>query len=168
MANSGQGTAAMEEGDTDTMGDDGVEEWDGGAMAGAVPETRVADITCDLGDPCLEFTDENSSTIWTPVAASMPVLIPTEGMLTGPEHQSLKEPQVENPELVSISEFIPDYSDVPLVGFSRPELHQVILWIHFEAQSMCEPHGKWSWLKYSKTKRFATLQLCLHGSTVGR
>ena len=55
VANSGQGMAAMEEGDADTVGDEEVEEWDKGATAGAVPETRVADITWDLEDPYLEF-----------------------------------------------------------------------------------------------------------------
>ena len=50
----------------------------------------------------------------------MPISIPTEGNLAGPEQPSLKEPQVENPapELVAISELVPDYSDIPLVGFS--------------------------------------------------
>ena len=67
------------------------------------------------------------------------MLMPTEGTMTGLEQPSLEEPQVENPELVLISELVPDYSDVPLVGFSQPKLHQVILWIRFEAQSMCEP-----------------------------
>ena len=116
-----------------------MEEWDEGATAGAVSETRVTDITWDPEDPYLEFNDENSSTLQTPVAASTPVSIPTEETLTGLEQLSLEESQVENPELVLISELISDYSDVPLVGFSRPELHQVILWVHFEAQSMCEP-----------------------------
>ena len=110
--------AAMEEQDADTVGDEEVEAQKEGAMAGAVPETRVTDITWDLEDSYLKFTDETSSTIQTPVAVSMPMLIPTEGTLTGPEHPSLEEPQVENPEPVLISELIPDYSDVPLVGFS--------------------------------------------------
>ena len=39
VADSGQGMAAMEEGDTDIVGDKEVEEWEEGAMAGAVPET---------------------------------------------------------------------------------------------------------------------------------
>ena len=95
-----------------------MEEWDEGATAGAVSETRVTDITWDPEDPYLEFNDENPSMSQTPVAALTPVLIPTEGTLTGPEQPSLKEPQVENPEPVSISELIPYYSDVPLVGFS--------------------------------------------------
>ena len=34
---------------------------------------------------------------------------------------------------------MPDYSDIPLVRFSQPELYQVIPWIHFEAQNMCKP-----------------------------
>ena len=33
----------------------------------------------------------------------------------------------------------PDYANVPLSGFCHPELHQVIPWIRFEAQNMCEP-----------------------------
>ena len=129
----------MEEGDTDTMGDEEVEEWEEGATARADPETKVTDITWDPEDPYLEFTDENSSTIQTPVAALMTLSMPTEGILTGPEELSLEGPQAENPEPVSKSELIPDYSDAPLVGFSQPELHQVILWIHFVAQSMCKP-----------------------------
>ena len=138
VANSGWGTASMEEGDADTMGDEEVEEWEG-ATAGAVPETGAADIPWDPEDPYFKFTDENSSIIQTPVTALTSVSIPTEGTLTGPEELSLEGPQAENPELVSISELIPDYSDAPLVGFSLPELHQVIPWICFEAQSMCKP-----------------------------
>ena len=100
------------------MCDKEVEEWDEGAIAGAVSETRVTDITWDLEDPYFEFNDENSSRPQTPVAASIPTLIPTEGTLTGPEQLNFKEPQVENPELVLINELIPDYSGVPFVGFS--------------------------------------------------
>ena len=59
--------------------------------------------------------------------------------MVGPEEPSLKESQVEDPKAVSISELVLDYLDIPLVGFSQPELHQVVLWICFEAQSMCEP-----------------------------
>ena len=34
---------------------------------------------------------------------------------------------------------VPDYSDVPLSRFCQLELHQVIPWICFKAQNMCEP-----------------------------
>ena len=108
-------------------------------MARIVPETRVTDITWDPEHPYLKFTDENSSMIQTPVAALTPVSMLTEGTIMGLEQPSLKQPQVENPEPVSISELVPDYSYVPLVGFSQPELHQVVPWICFEAQSMSKP-----------------------------
>ena len=130
-----------DEGDADTVGDEDVEEQDEETTASTVHETGVADITWDTEDPYLEFNDENSGTHQTPVAASTPVSIPTEGTLTGPKQPSLKEPQVENsaPDPVAISELVPDYSDIPLVGFSRPELHQVVPWVCFKAESMYEP-----------------------------
>ena len=61
------------------------------------------------------------------MAASTPVSMPTEETLF-PVPPSLKEPQREipAPEPVKINDLIPDYSDIPLVGFSRLELHQVI------------------------------------------
>ena len=118
VADSGCGNVSMEEGDADTAGDEEVEGQDEGAMAGEVPETKVTDITWDPEDPFLKFTDENSSTIQTLVAASTPVLMPTEGAMTGLEQLSLKELQVEDPKPASISELVPGYSDIPLVGFS--------------------------------------------------
>ena len=55
--------------------------------------------------------------------------------LEGPdlEEPPTKKPQVESPPTddpkpVSITELIPDYSDIPLVGFSLPELYQVVSW----------------------------------------
>ena len=33
----------------------------------------------------------------------------------------------------------PDYKDVPLVRYTKPDLSQVIPWIRFEAQSMMAP-----------------------------
>ena len=92
VTDSGWGMAAMEEGDTDTVGDKEVEEWDEGATASAVPKTSVVDITWDLEDHYLEFNNENSSLHQTPVAASMAISIPTEGTLVGPEQPSLEEP----------------------------------------------------------------------------
>ena len=41
------------------------------------------------------------------------------------------------PELIDVS--MPDYTDVPLVGFTRLDLSQVFPWVKFEAQNMCEP-----------------------------
>ena len=84
----------------------------------SVADSDQGTAAMDLEDPYFEFTDENSIMIQTPVAALTPMSMPTEGTLTGLEQLSLKEPQVENPELVSISKLVPYYSDVPLVGFS--------------------------------------------------
>ena len=66
VTDSGWGTAAVKEGDVDTVGDKEVEEKDEGATAGAVPKTGIADTTWDPEDPYLEFNDENSSTPQTP------------------------------------------------------------------------------------------------------
>ena len=55
------------------------------------------------------------------------------------EKPQVKSPPADDPKPMSIRELIPDYSDIPLVGFSQPELHQVVPWICFEAQNMCEP-----------------------------
>ena len=125
---SGRGMAAMEEGYVDTVGDKEVEKWDEEVAASAIPETGITDITWDPEDPYLEFYDESSGAHQTPVAALTPVLMPTEETLC-PVPPSLKEPQrdIPAPEPVVIDDSIPDYSDVPLVGFSRPELYQVIL-----------------------------------------
>ena len=118
MADSGWGMMAMEEGDADATGDEEVERWDERATARAVPGTEVAHITWDPEDPYLKFTDENSSIIQTLVAALTLVLMPTKGTITGLEELSPEEPEAEDPKPVSISELVPDYSDIPLVGFS--------------------------------------------------
>ena len=63
MADSGQGTVAMEEGEADATCDEEVEGQDEGAMARAVPKIETTDITWDPEDPYLKFTNENFSTV---------------------------------------------------------------------------------------------------------
>ena len=62
------------------------------------------------------------------MAASTPVSMPTEKTLC-PVSPSIEGPQREipTPGPAMIDNSILDYSDVPLVGFCRLELHQVIL-----------------------------------------
>ena len=108
--------AVMEEGDAGTVHDKEVEEWEEGATASTIPETGAIDITLDLEDAYLEFDDKSSGTHKTPVAALTPVSIVPEEILTSPIQPSLKKPQVEKPapELVVISELVPDYPGIPL------------------------------------------------------
>ena len=76
------------------------------------------------------------------MAASTPLSAPTEETVLSPPSSPGNEklcreiPTVE-PELIDVS--TPDYTDVPLVGFTRPDLSRVFPWVEFEAQSMCEP-----------------------------
>ena len=76
------------------------------------------------------------------VAALTPLLTPTEETVLlppaspGNEKLCREIPAVEHE---SIDATTPDYSDVPLVGFTRPDLSQVFPWVKFEAQNMSEP-----------------------------
>ena len=62
----------------------------------------------------------------------------------------------------------PDYEDAPLAGYMRPDLSQVIPWIHFEAQSMMEPYGRLSWLRSNKMMMLGMSLPCLCGFDVGQ
>ena len=125
---SGLGTIAMGEEDTkaDTARDEEVEGGDGEA---AIDVTLDANATDDLlwndKDPYLEIDDESSRVHRTPVTASTPLLTPTEETVLSPPASPGNEklcreiPAVE-PE--TIDALTPDYADVPLVGFTRPDL----------------------------------------------
>ena len=143
--NSGLGTITMEEEDakTDTAREEEVKGGDGEA---AVDVTLDAYATDDLvwndSDPYFEIDNESSGVHRTPVAASTPLLAPTEETVLLPPssagnrklHREI--PTVE-PEFIDVS--TPDYTDVPLVGFTRLDLSRVFPWVKFEAQSMCQP-----------------------------
>ena len=75
----------------------------------------------------------------TPVAASTPLSISTEEtVLSLPTSPSNEEPcrEILAMEPESIDDSTPDYSDVPLVGFGRPDLTRVLPWVCFEAQNV--------------------------------
>ena len=142
---SGLSTVTMEEEDAeaDTARD---EEVEGGEGEAAVDITLNANATDDLAwnhnDPYFKIEDESSGVHRTPVAVSTPLLAPTEETVPSPPSSEGNEklcreiPTVE-PEFIDVS--TADYTDVPLVGFTRPDLSQVFPWVKFEAQSMCEP-----------------------------
>ena len=78
----------------------------------------------------------------TPVAASTPLSTPTEETVLSPpaspgNKKLCREIPAVEPESIDTS--TPDYSDVPLVGFTRLDLSRVFPWVNFEAQNMGEP-----------------------------
>ena len=116
---SGLGTITMEEEDAkaDTARDEKVEGGDGEA---AIDVTLYANATNDLAwndnDPYFEIDDESSGVHRTPVAASTPLLAPTEGTVLSPPSSAGNEklhkeiPTVE-PEFIDVS--TPDYTGCP-------------------------------------------------------
>ena len=139
---SGIGTSAMEEDVT----------------SNAVREESVKDETsCSILDhssgpddlkwnnetPYLEFMDDSTAVCKTPDVSLTPAATPAlDVMLSPPESPGNKKQCWETmaERLLKSTEIRePDYKDAPLVGYTRPDLSQVIPWIHFEAQSMMEP-----------------------------
>ena len=148
IADSSPGMAIMEEGEADVVGDKEVEVKAEGPSIEAAANAEAGDLVWDAQDPLFEFNDENSSVTQTPMAALTPVVMPAEEEMpdlkeVGSKEPSLRDssesPAADAPKVTSIRGLVPDYSDIPLVGFSQLVLYQVMLWIHFEAQNMCEP-----------------------------
>ena len=77
------------------------------------------------------------------MASSTPAATPAvDAMLSPPESPGNKKQCRETMAerlLKSTGIGEPDHKDAPLVRYTRPDLCQVIPWIHFEAQSMMEP-----------------------------
>ena len=78
----------------------------------------------------------------TPVAASTPLSTPSEETVLSPpaspgNEKLCREILAVEPESIDAS--TPDYSDVPLVGFTRLDLSRVFPWVKFKAQNMGEP-----------------------------
>ena len=93
-------------------------------------------------DPYFKIDDESLGVHRTPVAASTPLLTPTEETVLSPPSSPGNEKlcrEIPTVEAESIDASTPDYTDVPLVGFTRLDLSRVFPWVKFEAQSMCEP-----------------------------
>ena len=104
-----------------------------------------ADATDNLvwnnSDPYFKIHDESLGVHRTPVAALIPLLTPTEETVlsppTSPGNEKLcREIPAVEPESIDAS--TPDYSDVPLVEFTRLDLSRVFPWVKFEAQNMGE------------------------------
>ena len=127
-ADSGLGTVAMEEEDAeaDTAGDEEVEGGDGEAAIDVCFDANATDnLVWNNSDPYFEIDDESLGVHRTLVAASTPLSTPTEETVLSPpaspgNEKLCREILAVEPE--SIDAMTPDYSDVPLVGFTRPDL----------------------------------------------
>ena len=142
---SGLGTIAMEEEDAkaDTARDEEAKGGDGKAAIDVALDANATDnLVWNDNDPYFEIDDESSGVHRTPVSASTLLSTPSEETVLSPPSSPGNEklhreiPAVE-PE--SIDALTPDYTDAPLVRFPRLDLSRVLLWVKFEAQSMCEP-----------------------------
>ena len=92
--------------------------------------------------PYLKIDDESLGMHRSPVAALTPLSTPTEETVLLPPASPGNERlcrEIPAVELESIDASTPDYSDVPLVRFTRPDLSPVFPWVKLEAQNMGEP-----------------------------
>ena len=126
-ADSGLGTITKEEEDVeaDTARD---EEVKGGDREAAIDVALDANATYDLvwndNNPYFEIDDGSSGVHRTPVAALTPTAPTEETVLllpSSPGNEKLcREIPTVEPELIDVS--TPDYTDVPLVWFTRLDL----------------------------------------------
>ena len=98
-----------------------------GPATWAATSPGAGDLDWDPRDVLFKFNNENSGTTQTPVAASTPIAAQIEDEMPELEDVSPEEPpQMGLPESPGTSAspvtlpkgFMPDYSDVPLSGFS--------------------------------------------------
>ena len=144
-ADSGLGTITMEEEDAeaDMARDEEVRGSDGEAAVDvALDANATDDLAWNDNDSYFKIDDESSGVHRTPVATLTPMSVPMgETVLSPPSSIGNEKLQREiltmEPELIDVS--TPDYTDVPLVGFTRPDLSRVFPWVKFKAQNMCEP-----------------------------
>ena len=120
-----------------------------GAVGGTdenVSAVNLSDVEWKGDDPLFEFNDENITIPQTPDAA----LTPVQTLMENKTGSSLESPLEKKPcfqESIAVCLWKatpplclePDYSDVELVGYTRPLLVNVIPWIKYEAQNMMEP-----------------------------
>ena len=153
-ADSGHGTITMEE-DIESNAVEELMEDDTGCAA-LDNSGGQDDLTWNADIPYFKFTDYSAMACKTPVAGSMPVVAPAEdAVLSSPESPWNKKPCVresvaERLQSASMVIMEPDYKDAPPIGYKRPDLSEVIPWIHFEAQNMMEP--PW-WTKMAGIKQ---------------
>ena len=112
------------------------------------------DLMWNVEIPYLEITDDSTTVCKTPVASSTPAATAAvDAMLSPPESPGNKKQCWETmaERLLKSTEIgEPDYKDALLVGYTRPNLSQVIPWICFETQIMMEP--PW-WTELAKIKQ---------------
>ena len=101
IADSRHGTAVMEEGGADVVGDEEVEVRDERATAEAAVDVEARNLVWDPQDPLFEFNDKNSGITQTPVAASMPVAMPAEDEMPDLKELDPREPLLEGPPRAS-------------------------------------------------------------------
>ena len=141
-ADSGIGNTAMEEDVTlNAVREESVEDETSCAILDH--SSGPDDLMWNEEIPYLEFTDDSTTVCKTPVASSTPAATPAvDTVLSSPESLGNKKQCQETmaERLLRSTEIgEPDYKDAPLVGYTRPDLSRVILWIRFKAQSMMEP-----------------------------
>ena len=135
----------MEEEDVepDTARDEEVKGGDREAAIDVTLDVNATDnLVWDDNDPYFKIDDESLGVHRTLVAASTPLSTLTKETVLSPpaspgNEKLCREIQAVEPESIDAS--TPDYSDVPLIGFTRPNLSQVFPWVKFEALSMGEP-----------------------------
>ena len=87
----------MEEGRTDTVGDEGVQARNEGFTMGAATDTEASDLVWDPQDLLFEFNDENSDVTQTPVAALTPLAVLTQDEMLDLEDADPEGPPQGNP-----------------------------------------------------------------------
>ena len=153
ITDSGIGTTAMEEDvKSNAVREESVEDETSCAILDH--SSGPDDLMWNMEIPYLEITDDSTTICKTPVASLTPAATPlVDAVLSPPESPGNKKQCWETmaERLLKSTEIgEPDYKDAPLVTYTRPDLSQVIPWIHFEAQSMME--SPW-WTELAKIKQ---------------
>ena len=141
IADSGIGTTAMEEDvELNAVREESVKDETSCAILDH--SSGPDDLMWNIEIPYLKITDNSTTICKTPVALLTPAAAPAvDGVLSRPESPGNKKQCWETmaERLLKSTEIRePDYKDAPLVGYTRPDLFQVIPLIRFEAQSMME------------------------------
>ena len=131
-ADSGHGTIAMEEDiELNAVKEELIK--DDTSCAALNNSSRPDYLTWNADIPYFEFTDDSAMACKTPIAASMPVVAPAgDAVLSSPESplntkpcvcESMAERPLQSASMVIME---PDYKDIPLIGYKRPDLSEVI------------------------------------------
>ena len=144
-----------EDAEADTAKDEEVKGGDGETAIDVIFDANATDdLVWNDNDPYFEIDYVSLGVHRISIAALTPLPTPTEETVLSPpaspgNKKLCREIPAVEPESIDAS--TPDYSDVPLVGFTRPDLSQVFPCVKFEAQSMCEPPWR---MELARMKRF--------------